>query len=107
MQIILQIPKAAYIDAFDYATPKDLANYLLHLNSNPNLYNQYFKWKKNIKIQSNSLSISPICDMCIKLHLETYLNIDNSRRENVEENWRAETNCKIPKPNETSFFNFT
>ena len=37
------LPANSYIDAADFSSPKDLADYLLKLDQNDNLYNEYFK----------------------------------------------------------------
>jgi hypothetical protein len=55
-----------------------LANYLLYLNENSTEYNSYFKWKAHISFLSKPiLSISPLCSMCIQLHLEKFLGIES------------------------------
>lgn len=36
----------AIIDVHDFKSPKELAEYILKLNDNDELYNEYFAWKK-------------------------------------------------------------
>jgi hypothetical protein len=43
------VPKSGFINAADYKSPKELANYLNYLDSNKTAYNSYFKWKKHVK----------------------------------------------------------
>ncbi len=100
------MPKSSYINALDFNTPRDLANHLLYINGNPSKYNAIFKWKKHIKTVPYSLNISPLCDMCIKLHLEDYYGIERKIRKNVESDWSINQNCKLISSNETKFFNF-
>lgn len=38
-------PKNSFIHVDDFESPKHLAEYLLKLDSNDDLYNEYFKWK--------------------------------------------------------------
>jgi hypothetical protein len=39
-------------------------------------YNSYFDWKKNVIFVNKFINFSPICDMCIRLHLETHFGIE-------------------------------
>jgi len=39
--------KHSFINAHDFATPKDLANYLLYLDGNQTAYDEYFNWRKD------------------------------------------------------------
>ena len=39
------VPKGSYIDASDFDTPNDLANYLKEVLDNETMYNSYFEWK--------------------------------------------------------------
>jgi hypothetical protein len=72
------VPKSGYIDAHDFKSAQDLAQYLIYLDSNKTAYNSYFKWKKHVQFYT-ALNIhygfSPICDMCIYLHLEDFFGI--------------------------------
>lgn len=38
-------PKNSFIHVDDFESPKELAKYLHKLDSNDDLYNEYFKWK--------------------------------------------------------------
>jgi hypothetical protein len=40
------LPKEAYIDVRDFASPRHLAKYLMHLNDDDALYNQYLRTKE-------------------------------------------------------------
>jgi len=64
------VPNTSYINALDYKRPNDLADYLNYLNMNKTAYNEYFEWKKYIKINLNRPRMGFICEMCIKLNLE-------------------------------------
>lgn len=41
-------PPNSVINAFDFKSPKDLAEYLLRLDRNPDLYMKYLQWPKII-----------------------------------------------------------
>ena len=87
----------------DFPNPKDLANYLLYLDKNNTAYNEYFKWKKHIKKSNHIPSMSMICDMCIKLHLETFFGIERKKIDNMD--FLNKRHCKQPNPNKKTFFN--
>ncbi len=40
------VPRSAYINALDFASPQDLAAFLTKLSTDESAYNQYFEWKK-------------------------------------------------------------
>ena len=86
------MPKSAYINVNDFKTPKELADYLLYLDTNPEAYNFYFKWKKYAQFYKE-VYFSPICDMCIKLHLESYYGLKYSIIKNITKNWNRANNC--------------
>lgn len=69
------IPKSAYIDAYDYESPKHLADYLKYLDKNVTAYNEYFQWKKHVNFLDKMVNFGMVCDMCIQLHLEKYYGI--------------------------------
>ena len=45
-------PYKSYIHVDDYDSPKELAAYLHELDQDDNKYNEYFKWKVKIWIDS-------------------------------------------------------
>jgi len=66
-----------YINANDFATPKDLADYLLYLNGNETAYNEYFEWRKKPLKQTyldmlEKRTESVFCRLCDKLSYMTY-----------------------------------
>jgi hypothetical protein len=74
-------PPNSVIDA-SRLTPKELAEYLLILDKNDTMYNEYFNWKKDYYIQSND-GVPLACDLCSKLNepswkyeFNVYNNID-------------------------------
>lgn len=93
------LPKSAYINALDFASPRLLAEYLLYLSKNPDAYNAYFKWKKFI-IRTNN-EFKSFCDMCIKLHLEDFYGRVDLQVPTL--NWGYQDNCKKPVFGNDSF----
>ena len=59
------MPKYSYIDTYDYASPKELADYLRYLDSNDTAFIQYFTWKKDFLLADYE---NNICDFCAKLN---------------------------------------
>ncbi|XP_059622871.1 alpha-(1,3)-fucosyltransferase C-like [Phlebotomus argentipes] len=59
------LPPQSYIDANDFATAKDLANFLRNLANNPEEYIKYFWWKSHYKTLSTLKSYN---NLCKKLH---------------------------------------
>ena len=95
---IKQIPKSGYIDALDFYSPKDLADYLIYLDQNKTAYNSYFKWKKYISALNSKFHgfMSNLCNMCIYLQLENFFGIKSSRIDDVATYWGLKENCKEP-----------
>jgi hypothetical protein len=63
-------PPHTYINARDFKTPKLLAEYLIHLRRNLDLYSRYFDWKGKFNLQSSS---SWTCKLCQMLHTDLSL----------------------------------
>ena len=59
-------PPHSYINAFDYDSPKELADYLIKLSNNRRLYAHYFEWKRHFKIVYNP--VDAWCKLCEKLN---------------------------------------
>lgn len=86
------LPKSAYVNALDFASPRHLTEYLLYLSQNATAYNAYFKWKKYIRFTNNEYK--SFCDMCIKLHLEDYFGMKTGIVHDL--NWGYKKNCMSP-----------
>lgn len=70
----LAIP-GSFIDAFQFSSPKKLADYLLAVDKNDTLYNEYFAWKRDWTLQDiqRGPNCSPLaCELCEKLHADTW-----------------------------------
>ena len=62
-------PPHSFIDARQFK-PKQLAEYLLRLDQNEILYNEYFWWKKHYVVEAGEAQMARygFCDLCRKLH---------------------------------------
>ena len=77
------IPKSGFVNARDYKSPIELANYLIYLDANTTAYNEYFKWKKYIKHDLNHPKLPYLCEMCMQLHLEEYMETKIQKKKTV------------------------
>jgi len=59
-------PPHSYINALDYKSPKELADYLITLEKNRRLYARYFEWRKFFKVESRP--DDSWCQLCKKLN---------------------------------------
>ncbi len=62
-------PPHSFINAADYPTVRDLADYLKLLDKNDTLYNEYFWWKKHYVVHDNrEEGYLAMCQLCALLH---------------------------------------
>ncbi len=59
-------PPNSYIHAAEFASPKDLADYLLLLDRNDALYAKYFEWRKDWEVDRKPMI--GWCELCEKLN---------------------------------------
>jgi hypothetical protein len=116
------IPKSGYIDARDFKTPEHLAKYLKYLDKNKTAYNEYFRWKKFIKVlkkndnlMSQSVTVAPyqkdkvvlagfLCEMCIQLNLERVTGKIKSKSINsFKQMYGMNENCYGVNPGQFKF----
>ena len=63
------IPPKSYINARDFKTIKDLANYLKKIGSQPKLYNEFFKWRDHWSLYPIGRNPKDFpCHVCEKLY---------------------------------------
>jgi hypothetical protein len=82
------LPSNSVINALNFISPKDFADYLLDIGADFNKYKAFFEWKRQYQVnyQRNDL-----CQLCSKLHdknqhYKSYANITNW--------WLNEAQCK-------------
>ena len=90
-------PPHSFIDALDFASPKDLAEYLRLLDNNPALYIKYFEWKKDWQVIRHPFD--GWCDLCRKLNNDTE---EVKSYEDISKWWYDDVSCIL-----TPLFNFT
>lgn len=86
-------PPHSFIDARQF-TPKELADYLLLLNANDTLYNQYFWWKSLYTVESDveQMARRGFCDLCEKLHSDRNFQT----KTNLTAIWKDKIGCISP-----------
>ena len=67
-------PPHSFIDARQFNGPKELAFYLMALDANDALYNEYFKWKNDYVVESGEekMVLNGFCNLCRKLHQDSH-----------------------------------
>ena len=80
-------PAKSYINALDYPTVKELADYLKLLDNNDTLYNEYFWWKKHYVLGGSNSA----CQLCSKLHDPSH---PISIQKNLTKWWHYDASCK-------------
>ncbi|XP_038128991.1 4-galactosyl-N-acetylglucosaminide 3-alpha-L-fucosyltransferase 9-like [Cyprinodon tularosa] len=72
------VPGDAFIHVDDFKSPKELAEYLLLLDKNQELYLSYFKWRKHFVVKKPHFWVEHTCKACkyIRQHKE-YRAINN------------------------------
>ena len=65
------VPPRSFISVLDFHTVKDLADYLIKVGNNPDLYNRYFMWRsKYTPKYVYEDSIEMYCKVCESAHLD-------------------------------------
>lgn len=85
-------PPHSFIDVRDFRSPKHLADYLLVLNQNDSLYNEYFAWKNTHECGRRNPSQLP-CQICQLLHKRKQSKLPPSPL-NVSNIWSGDARCE-------------
>ena len=87
-------PPNSYIDARQFKGPKQLADYLMALDANDALYNDYFVWKNDYIVESGQekMVLNGFCDLCRKLHQDNEPKIYTK----LLNDWLPENQCTSP-----------
>ena len=82
-------PPHSYIQALDYKSPKELADYLIHLEKNRKLYAHYFEWRKHFKVETRP--DDSWCQLCAKLNDKS---LPHKSYENISKWWYDTYPCE-------------
>ncbi|KAK2166398.1 hypothetical protein LSH36_39g00087 [Paralvinella palmiformis] len=59
------LPPKSYIDVKDFQSPKHLAEYIIHLDNNPDEYMKYFDWKRYYTVVNDIPNSDKVfCELC-------------------------------------------
>ncbi|CAF1178640.1 unnamed protein product [Adineta steineri] len=84
------IPPSGYIDTRQFSTMISLAKYLNETRSNKEKYLSYFSWKKDY-VWGLGAFFTPFCDLCLRLHLDSKINIIDDIHK-----WWFDNTCESP-----------
>ena len=85
-----EAPVNSYINARDFNSPKDLADYLHLLNRNDHLYSKYVNWNENYQVDQFPMGIRDgWCSLCEMLHTSQKLAFD------IHQLWFEEVRFRI------------
>lgn len=87
-------PPFSYINARDFKSARQLADYLKKLDSDDDLYQQYFWWKPHYRIRNHvqDLRLS-MCGLCARLHKDSGVKIYRD----LEKWWVRDSHCHVPR----------
>ena len=86
------LPNHSYIDVFNFSSPKLLADYLLEVGSDRNLYNSYFEWKPKYCVDREPPNRN-LCEICKRLNLNEKSNKTTKLSERKKW-WINESKCR-------------
>lgn len=89
-------PPHSYINALDFPSVGALAEYLITLDKNDTLYNEYFWWKSHYEVRNSLLSgiyRDSLCSLCSVLHNPPDRSVQKVYKDMVDW-WVNQANCK-------------
>ena len=85
-------PPHSYINALDFPSIKELADYLSLLDRNDTLYNQYFWWKDHYEIRNKPTDFRHgLCRLCSILHEDEF---PSKSYEDLTDWWDVKAECR-------------
>jgi len=95
-------PPHSYINALDFPSISALADYLIKLDKNDKLYNEYFWWKKHFTVKNSLLSgifYNNFCSLCAALHNPSHQNVIAKSYSDTVKWWVDDAKCKTVNVN--------
>ncbi|XP_076313839.1 alpha-(1,3)-fucosyltransferase C-like [Tachypleus tridentatus] len=86
------LPPNSYIDALNFSSPSNLANYLLTVSKSKKLIHSYHEWRKLFDVEF--LSFNWFCDLCEKLYTEPSERRFFHEFQELKSWWFDEAKCK-------------
>ena len=89
-------PKHSFINAAKFENMKQLADYLILLDKNDKLYNEYFWWKPHFEVRNSPKDDSiGMCHLCAALHNTT---LPTKIYRDMTDWWEKQSNCVFSPP---------
>ena len=85
------LPASSYIDALNFSSVEQLANFLKQVSSNRDQYKSYLTWKQNYLVKTDDIQICLLCDK-LRHKRNNDQNIVASNKRNLI-NWWFDANC--------------
>ena len=85
-------PKHSFINAAKFENVKQLADYLILLDNNDTLYNEYFWWKPHFEVKYVNVN-DGVCHLCASLHNAT---LPPKIYRNMTDWWERQAYCVYP-----------
>lgn len=98
-------PPHSYINTRDFPSVRHLADYLILLDRNDAMYNEYFWWKEHYRIRNGvleeGLHYRTFCNLCAALH-DPARHSNSGRVKSIygdmKKWWKDESKCVFQKP---------
>ena len=92
------LPDQSFIDASNFTSAKQLAEFLNHVSSDKELYNSYLNWKKYYDVVEYDYK-EQMCRVCEKLHKGINSMTDGPilMKRDLIDWWYKQSDCKKPK----------
>ena len=87
------VPPNSYIHTDQFASPKELAEYLIFLDQHDDLYNEYFLWKGT----GEFINTKFMCRLCTMVHLAPHFPMWYS---DANKWWHSSDTCVDPTKND-------
>ena len=88
-------PTHSFINAAKFENMKKLADYLILLNKNDTMYNEYFWWKQHFQVSDfDEDRNKSVCHLCAALHNTTS---PPKIYQNMTDWWETRAYCKTPR----------
>lgn len=90
-------PPHSFINALDFPSVRDLADYLFKLDKNDTLYNSYFWWKDHYRVRNavpyEGLHYKTFCNLCAALH-DPNRTAQYKAYESMRNWWESSSDCR-------------
>ena len=88
-------PTHSFINAANFDNMRALADYLILLDQNDSLYNEYFWWKPHFEVRNRPEDYNQgMCHLCAALHNKS---LPTKTYANMTDWWDNQAKCRTPE----------